>query len=804
MIPDNLENCFKQAVEHALKYRHEYVTLEHLLSTLIELDEVIELFYEYAIDPLLIRADLSEFILNELSILATNNIQEPRPSIGFQRVIQKAILTANSDVGNNRDINGIDILLQFYDEKESFSVYFLESNGLTKYDVKDYIHSKLLAKNSHPFISSHKVIKKVKLVKGEDGPPSFLGKGADVPDDASPLGFKASSELNTKEQNSAKPKGKKSYSKPEYLEKYAVNMNMLAEDGDLDTLVGRTTEVNRTIEILSRRTKNNPIFIGNPGVGKTAIIEGLARRIVFDDDIPNSLKDSVIYSLDMGLLIAGTKYRGDFEERINNILEDIEKHPESILFIDEIHTIIGAGSTTNGAIDASNLLKPALARGRLKCIGATTFDEYKKIFEQDKALNRRFCTIEVKEPSVQETIEILEGIKHYYEEHHNVEYSHESIELAASLSDRFITSRKLPDKAIDVIDEAGARKVIRIGNSNSQKQDDSVIKITGSDIKHAVSKICNIPVTSISVDSKSILQKLERDLKSEIFGQNQAIENICESLKLSLAGLKNKNKPIGSFLFVGQTGVGKTELAKQFADKMMLDLIRIDMSEYMERHALAKLVGSPPGYVGYEEGGTLTYAVTKRPHSVVLLDEIEKAHPDVLNLLLQILDYGKATDSKGEEVDFTNTIIIMTSNAGAKKVAEFNIGFAKNDAIESKDKTEKAVKELLTPELLARIDEIVQFNPLSKDIAKKVVGKILSDLDKRLKEKDIKLMIDKKCREYLFNIAFQKDRGARGTERIVTQKIKQPLAQEILFGKLKKGGNVKILFTEDKDIQLEF
>ena len=743
MLSDELERTLQKALDKAILCKHQFVTLEHLLFALLNDNEAIMIFKACMVDIEKLRKDLDEFISSNLSELIVDGKYDPKPTLGFQRVIQRAVIHVQSS--GKKIANGQNILAAIFSERESHAVYFLQKQDLTRLDVINYI--------SHG-------IKKDKDEIGEE----IYFTDSDEP----------TSETNVRSE------------KPNYLNKFCVNLNDKAIDLKIDPVIGRKAEIERTIQVLSRRNKNNPIFVGDPGVGKTALAEGLAIEIV-NKNVPENLKNSIVFSLDLGALVAGTRYRGDFEERLKKIINIFEKNENYIIFIDEIHTLIGAGGTSSGTMDASNLLKPALSKRTLRCVGSTTYSEYRNFFEKDRALSRRFQKIDIDEPSQKDAVKILEGLKTHYESFHNVIYEPDCFETAVSLSKKYISDRKLPDKAIDVIDEAAAS--IKIDGKRKEK------KILKTDIECVIAKMAKIPQKTISSIDKVKYKNLERNLKTLIFGQDQAIESLSAAVKLSKAGLNNTGKPIGSYLFTGPTGVGKTELAKQLSSILGIELIRFDMSEYMERHSISKLIGAPPGYVGYDQGGLLTDSIDKQPHSVLLLDEIEKAHPDLFNLLLQVFDYGKLTDHLGKTVDFTNTIIIMTSNVGAREMFKEKLGFVGETG---KVDIDESINHYFSPEFRNRLDAIIQFEKLNESNALKIVDKFIFELETIFTEKNLTLEISQKAKKFLFDIGFSSSNGARPMAKVIKDHIKSPLANEILDGKLKFGGHVKIDIMKNK------
>jgi ATP-dependent Clp protease ATP-binding subunit ClpA len=755
MLSKNLELSLHRALTLAHKCSHEYATLEHLLLALTEDPDACAVLNGCGASIPELCDELKTFLGKELSALVVDSSVEVKPTAGFQRVIHRAAIHAHSS--SSKVVTGANVLAEMFGEHESHAVFFLKGQGITYLDVINYI--------------SHGV---VKFPHGDED----MLEDDDMMEDFPKQLFEKVSEPKP----IVTPIPQKEKDKDSALAQYCVNLNKKAEEGKIDILIGRESEVERTIEILCRRTKNNPLYVGEPGVGKTALVEGLALRIV-KGQVPGILKKAVIFTLDMGSLLAGTKYRGDFEERIKAVINEIEKLPYAIIFIDEIHTIIGAGSTSGGSLDAGNLLKPALARGEFRCIGSTTYMEYHSHFEKDHALTRRFQRVEIDEPTKETSVKILTGLKPYYEEHHGVFYTKEAIEAAVYLSDRYINDRRLPDKAIDIIDEAGSHHKLQPQNDRSKNI------INARDIEKIVSKITKVPVESVGMDEGRKLRKLEPDLKKVIYGQDRAVESLADAIKMSRAGLRDSKKPIGSYLFSGPTGVGKTELAAQLALLMDMELVRIDMSEYLEQHSVARLLGAPPGYVGFDQAGLLTEAIEKNPYSVMLFDEMEKAHPDVYNILLQVMDYGKITDNNGKVLNFRNSIIIMTTNAGATEVSKAPMGFERYSR-EGEDKD--AIEKAFSPEFRNRLDAIIPFSPLTPEIVELVVDKFVLNLQLQLADKGIKIEVQKKARKYLAERGFEPKNGARPLERIINDEIKKPLAEEILFGKLSKGGRVKV------------
>ena len=741
MLSSNLEKTLRNAYQLATINKHEFVTLEHLLYSLIADKEALNVFNACGIDIILLQKNLDEFILKELINLKENFTGEPKLTNGFQRVLQRAAIHVQST--GKEEVNGANMIVALFSEKESHAVYFLVQQKMSRLDVVQYI--------SHG-------ISKVKNAQDND----FINE-------------------ETLNENTANKKDIKA------LDEFCINLNIKAEKGGIDKLIGRKNEVDRTIQILCRRQKNNPLYVGDPGVGKTAIAEGLAKRIV-EKDVPEIILDAVIYSLDMGSLLAGTRYRGDFEERLKQVLKYLQKEKKAILFIDEIHTVIGAGATSGGSMDASNLLKPSLSNGTLRCIGSTTYKEFKNYFEKDRALVRRFQKIDIREPSKDEAIKILNGLKGYYEKYHGIKYSSSAIISAVELSNKYIGDRKLPDKAIDVIDEAGASQYL-LPISKRKKI------ITEKEIESVVALIARIPSKSISKDDKQSLMTLELDLKNFVFGQNKAIEELASSIKLARAGLREDEKPIGSYLFSGPTGVGKTEVAKQLSNTLGVKLLRFDMSEYMERHTVSRLIGAPPGYVGFDQGGLLTDGIDQHPHCVLLLDEIEKAHFDLFNILLQVMDYGKLTDHNGKSIDFRNVILIMTTNAGAVDISKKKIGF--NSSRSSTD-SDEAINKLFSPEFRNRIDSIIHFNHLTPEIVLSIVDKFIIQIEAQLDDKGVTINIDQLAKEYLSKKGYDEVYGARELGRVIQEKIKKPIAEELIFGKISKGGHVDITLFKDK------
>jgi ATP-dependent Clp protease ATP-binding subunit ClpA len=743
MIAQELEVSLHMAFVDARQKRHEFITVEHLLLALLDNPSASEVLKACAAKSEELRKALGDFIVQHTPTVAGDGDVDTQPTLGFQRVIQRAILHVQSS--GKKEVTGANVLVAIYGEKDSHAVYFLHQQGISRLDVVNYI--------------SHGISK------------------------TTPTG------PNKEESESEGGEGEASGGA---LESFTLNLNQHAIEGKIDPLIGREAELERVIQILCRRRKNNPLLVGEAGVGKTAIAEGLAKRVV-DGQIPEILAKAQVYALDMGALLAGTKYRGDFEQRLKAVLKQLLDNPNAILFIDEIHTLIGAGSASGGTLDASNLLKPALSSGQLKCIGATTYNEYRGIFEKDHALSRRFQKIDINEPSIQETIEILRGLKTRFETHHNVKYTASAITTAAELSARYINDRHLPDKAIDVIDEAGAAQ--RIAPKSKQKK-----TIGKNEIEEIIAKIARIPARNVSTDDRNALRTLDRDLKSVVFGQDKAIDALASAIKMARSGLGSTTKPIGSFLFSGPTGVGKTEVARQLAFILGVELIRFDMSEYMERHAVSRLIGAPPGYVGFDQGGLLTEAITKHPYSVLLLDEIEKAHPDIYNVLLQVMDHGTLTDNNGRKADFRNVAIIMTTNAGASELSKSGIGFT----IDKKAGDEMAeIKRMFTPEFRNRLDATISFAPLNTDVIMRVVDKFLMQLEAQLQEKKVEVIFTDELKKYLAKNGFDPLMGARPMARLIQDTIRRALADELLFGRLANGGRVTIDIDAEDKVKLD-
>jgi ATP-dependent Clp protease ATP-binding subunit ClpA len=746
MIAQELEVSLHMAFVEARQKRHEFITVEHLLLALLDNPTAAEVLRACGANMDELRKNLTQHITEQTPRIAADREVDTQPTLGFQRVIQRAILHVQSS--GKKEVTGANVLVAIFGEKDSHAVYFLQQQGIARLDVVNYI--------------SHGITKT---------PQAHQGKSAEQ-----------DAEQESQGESSNSP-----------LDNYTQNLNALALAGKIDPLIGRDKELERVVQTLCRRRKNNPLLVGEAGVGKTAIAEGLARRIV-EGSVPDLLAKSTVYVLDMGALLAGTKYRGDFEQRLKAVLKQLVDNPNAILFIDEIHTVIGAGAASGGTLDASNLLKPVLSTGQLKCIGATTYNEYRGVFEKDHALSRRFQKIDVVEPSVDETVEILKGLKSRFEAHHSVKYTANALTTAAELSARYINDRHLPDKAIDVIDEAGAAQ--RIAPKAKQK------KIIGkSEIEEIIAKIARIPPRSVSTDDRSALANLDRDLKAVVFGQDQAIDALASAIKMARSGLGNPQKPIGNFLFSGPTGVGKTEVARQLAYCMGIELIRFDMSEYMERHAVSRLIGAPPGYVGFEQGGLLTEAITKKPYSVLLLDEIEKAHPDIFNVLLQVMDHGTLTDNNGRKADFRNVLIVMTTNAGAESLARTQMGFT--PSVKMGDEME-AIKRMFTPEFRNRLDAIISFRALDHEIIMRVVDKFLMQLEEQLAEKKVEAQFTPELKLHLAKKGFDPLMGARPMARLIQDTVRRALADELLFGRLQHGGKVTIDIGEDEKLRLKF
>jgi ATP-dependent Clp protease ATP-binding subunit ClpA len=739
MLSKELEASLNVAFNEARNKRHEYITVEHLLLALLDNSSASSVLKACGADLSRLKIELSQYLEENTPVFHEDQLGEVQPTLGFQRVLQRAVFHVQSS--GKKEVTGANVLVAIYGEQESQAIYLLHQQDVNRLDIVNYV--------------SHGISK----VSEED------------------------SHMETEVQNE---EATESDSSP--LDKYATNLNMKAMQNRIDPLIGRENEVERAIQILCRRRKNNPLLVGEAGVGKTAIAEGLAKKIV-DDEVPQILHGSTIYSLDLGALVAGTKYRGDFEKRLKGVLKQLSNDPGAILFIDEIHTIIGAGSASGGVMDASNLIKPMLASGELKCMGSTTYQEFRGIFEKDRALTRRFQKIDVEEPSITDTVEILRGLKENYEVHHNVKYSLNALKAAAELSSRYMMDRFLPDKAIDVIDEAGA-------NRNMNNADGKTKNINVNDIENIIAKIARIPPKTVSSSDTTVLKNMQRNLKLVVFGQDEAIDTMSNAIKMSRSGLGNPDKPVGSFLFAGPTGVGKTEVTKQLAKVLGIELIRFDMSEYMERHTVSRLIGAPPGYVGFDQGGLLTDSINKHPHAVLLLDEVEKAHPDVFNLLLQVMDHGTLTDANGRKTDFRNVVIIMTTNAGAQMMSRRSMGFTEQS--HETDGMEE-IKRLFTPEFRNRLDSIIQFKPLDQRTIASVVDKFIFELEHQLEEKRVTLHVDNDARQWLAEKGYDPKMGARPMARVIQEHMKRVLADELLFGRLAKGGQVKVALNRDKD-----
>ena len=745
MLSRNLEHTLHRALAAAGERKHEYATLEHLLLALTEDQDAMAVLRSCGIELASLKEQLEEYLDNELMYLSNETDDEPKPTTAFQRVLQRAAIHVQSS--GREEVTGANVLVALFSERESHAVYFLQEQDMTRFDAVNYI--------SHG-------IAKVPGASDAARTPS----GVEDDEETEDKGVKTGREA---------------------LDAYCKNLNEKAKEGKIDPLIGRSKEIDRTVQILCRRSKNNPLYVGDPGVGKTAIAEGLAKKIV-EGDVPEVLQDSVVYSLDMGVLLAGTRYRGDFEERLKAVLAELEKIDGSVLFIDEIHTIIGAGATSGGAMDASNLLKPALSSGDLRCIGSTTYKEYRNYFEKDRALVRRFQKIDIHEPSIEETIEIIKGLKSSFEEHHFVSYTDDAVKAAVELSAKYINDRKLPDKAIDIIDEVGAAQMLV--HEDKRK---SIIDV--EDIEGVVAAIARIPAKTMTKDDKSMLKNLERDLKTLVFDQDDAISVLVDAIKMARAGLRDPEKPVGCYLFSGPTGVGKTEVARQLSKTMGSELARFDMSEYMEKHAVSRLIGSPPGYVGFEQGGLLTDKIDQNPHCVLLLDEIEKAHPDIFNILLQVMDYGKLTDNNGKTIDFRNVILIMTTNAGAAEMAKPPMGFERDVRV---DDDQEAIKKLFTPEFRNRLDAIVPFKALKPETVARVVDKFVAQLEAQLTERNVTIQLTDAARAHLAKLGYDPAMGARPLTRVIHEKVKKQLAEELLFGDLTEGGIVKVDLKGDE------
>ncbi|MGF1474999.1 MAG: ATP-dependent Clp protease ATP-binding subunit ClpA [Geminicoccaceae bacterium] len=748
MLSHNLERSLRRAVASATARSHEFAAVEHLLLALTEDEDALTVLKACAVDVDALRSALTGFLDNELKSMVSSHVEEARATAGFNRVLQRAAIHVQS-AGRN-EVTGANVLVAVFSERESHAVYFLQQQNMSRLDAVNYIAHGIAKRPS---------MSQTKTVRGST---------------------QQAEEETTGEQTEAKQSAA--------LATYCVNLNDKAEKGKIDILVGRDAEVERTIQILCRRSKNNPLFVGDPGVGKTAIAEGLALRIV-NDSVPDVLADAVIYALDMGALLAGTRYRGDFEERLKAVLGELEEADRAILFIDEIHTVIGAGATSGGSLDASNLLKPALSSGSLRCIGSTTYKEFRNYFEKDRALVRRFQKIDIAEPSVDDAVKILHGLKPSFEQHHKVRYTTGALKAAVDLSVRYIHDRKLPDKAIDVIDEVGAAQMLRPPSQRRKT-------IQAKDVEEIVAKMARVPIKSVNVRDREALKTLGLDLKQVVFGQDRAIDALSSAIKLSRAGLRDQKKPIGCYLFSGPTGVGKTEVARQLAEIMGIELIRFDMSEYMERHAVSRLIGAPPGYVGFDQGGLLTDSIDQHPHAVLLLDEIEKAHGDVFNILLQVMDYGKLTDNNGKTVDFRNVILIMTTNAGAADMSKPPMGFGQSTTRVGEDT--EAINRLFTPEFRNRLDAVIPFGHLTREIVLDVVDKFMGELAAQLADKRVLIELNDEARQWLADKGYDPLYGARPLARVLEEHIKRPLADELLFGKLAKGGKVKVIVTDGK------
>jgi ATP-dependent Clp protease ATP-binding subunit ClpA len=741
VLSQELEFCLNDAFAGAREARHEFMTVEHLLLAIVDTPKVREILKSCGADTAKLKVELKQFIDQTTPRLPTGEDRDVQPTLGFQRVLQRAVFHVQSS--GKKEVTVANVLVAIFSEKQSHAAYLLSMQDVSRLDVVNFI--------------AHGLSK----------------AGGEERGDRDEGGAAGESEREGDSNGNA-------------LERYALNLNELARKGKIDPLIGRKLEVERTIEILCRRRKNNPLYVGEAGVGKTAIAEGLARMIV-ENKVPDVLMDATIYSLDMGSLVAGTKYRGDFEKRLKAVLAEVKKQPGSILFIDEIHTVIGAGAASGGVMDASNLIKPALANGELRCIGSTTYNEYRGIFEKDHALARRFQKIDITEPSIQDTVDILRGLKSRFEEHHGIKYEDDALRAAAELAARHINDRHMPDKAIDVVDEAGAN--LRLKPVENREE-----SVTVSQIENVVARIARIPSKNVSVSDRDLLKNLERNLKLTIFGQDKAIEALSAAIKMSRSGLGDQRKPVGSFLFAGPTGVGKTEVTRQLALAMGVELVRFDMSEYMERHTVSRLIGAPPGYVGFDQGGLLTEAIAKHPHCVLLLDEIEKAHPDVFNLLLQVMDHGTLTDNNGRKADFRHVIIVMTTNAGALEMSRPSIGFTQSDT--APDGME-AIRRLFSPEFRNRLDAVIQFDGLDQDTIERVVDKLLVEAEAQLEQKRVSLSVDEPARRWIAKRGYDPRMGARPMARVIQEFIKRPLAEELLFGKLVNGGQVEVTVGED-------
>jgi ATP-dependent Clp protease ATP-binding subunit ClpA len=744
VLSSELEICLNEAFQSAREARHEFMTVEHLLLAIIDTTRVREILRACGADAARLRRELAEFIDQTTPRLKQDDEREVQPTLGFQRVLQRAVFHVQSS--GKKEVSVANVLVAIFSEKHSHAAYLLTLQDVSRLDVVNYI--------------SHGLVK-----PGEE---------------------------RESRSEESQPEGERDAEGSSALEKYATNLNRLAAEGRIDPLIGRALEIERTIEILCRRRKNNPLYVGEAGVGKTALVEGLARLIV-EGKVPEVLAGSTVYSLDLGSLIAGTKYRGDFEKRLKGVLSELRKLPGAILFIDEIHTVIGAGAASGGVMDASNLIKPALANGELRCIGSTTYQEFRGIFEKDHALTRRFQKIDVVEPSVAETVEILRGLRQKFEEHHGIRYADEALSAAAELSARHINDRHLPDKAIDVIDEAGARQRVKPVSERAPL-------VTVEQVEDVVARMARIPPKTVSSSDRDVLRNLERNLKLVIYGQDKAIETLSAAIKMSRSGLGDQRKPVGSFLFAGPTGVGKTEVTRQLASVLGVELVRFDMSEYMERHTVSRLIGAPPGYVGFDQGGLLTEAITKNPHCVLLLDEIEKAHPDVFNLLLQVMDHGTLTDNNGRKADFRHVVIVMTTNAGAAEMSRTPIGFVAQD--NAPDGVE-AIRRLFAPEFRNRLDAIVQFEGLDERTIQRVVDKLLVEVEAQLEQKGVSLHVGDEARAWIAQRGYDPKMGARPMARVIQEHIKRPLAEELLFGQLEKGGHAFVSVGADGQLRIE-
>jgi ATP-dependent Clp protease ATP-binding subunit ClpA len=750
----SLEQALHRALALAGERRHEYATLEHLLLALVDDQDAAAVMRACNVDLDVLRRNLVEYVDTELANLVADGRQDSKPTAGFQRVIQRAVIHVQSS--GREEVTGANVLVAIFAERESHAAYFLQEQDMTRYDAVNYI--------------SHGIAKRPGLAETR-----------------SPRGTEEESNERPSGGGSDESDGRQK-KKGDALDAYCVNLNKKAKDGKIDPLIGREAEVQRTIQVLCRRQKNNPLLVGDPGVGKTAIAEGLARKIV-KGEVPEVLENATVFALDMGTLLAGTRYRGDFEERLKQVVKEIEQHPNAIMFIDEIHTVIGAGATSGGAMDASNLLKPALASGTLRCIGSTTYKEYRQYFEKDRALVRRFQKIDVNEPSIPDTIEIMKGLKPYFEDFHKLRYTGDAIKAAVELSARYINDRKLPDKAIDVIDETGASQML-VPEHRRKKT------IGVKEIETTVATMARIPPKTVSKDDAEVLANLQTTLKAVVYGQENAIDALTASIKLARAGLRDAEKPIGCYLFAGPTGVGKTEVAKQLASSLGVELLRFDMSEYMERHTVSRLIGAPPGYVGFDQGGLLTDGIDQHPHCVLLLDEIEKAHPDLFNILLQVMDHGKLTDHNGKQVDFRNVVIIMTTNAGAADLARASFGFTQNKR--EGDDTE-AINRLFAPEFRNRLDAVISFGRLPREVIAKVVDKFVMQLEAQLADRNVTIELSDEARDWLVEHGYDETMGARPMARLIQSTIKTPLADDVLFGKLKGGGAVRVIVLKPED-----